>query len=128
MYARLFYQGLELRLCHGDLGAVGHGHDLHGLPGAAKPRQFLEYKTMLDGTNTEDEIIQEIERHKRFIKESDELWGVLLDFVGISDQFSQIENDWEVVSDVKDLMDKIKSVNAERVINLKKLSQLLWEK
>ena len=83
---------------------------------------------MLDETNTEDEIIQEIERHKRFIKESDELWGVLLDFVGISDQFSQIENDWEVVSDVKDLMDKIKSVNAERVINLKKLSQLLWEK
>ncbi len=83
---------------------------------------------MLDETNTEDEIIQEIERHKRFIKESDELWGILLDFVGISDQFSQIENDWEVVSDVKDLMDKIKSVNAERVINLKRLSQLLWEK
>jgi len=48
---------------------------------------------MLDETNTEDEIIQEIERHKRFIKESDELWGILLDFVGISDQFSQIEND-----------------------------------
>jgi len=83
---------------------------------------------MLDETNTEDEIIQEIERHKRFIKESDELWGILLDFVGISDQFSQIENDWEVVSDVKELMDKIKATNAERVINLKRLSQLLWEK
>ncbi len=83
---------------------------------------------MLDETNTEEEIIQEIERHKRFIKESDELWGILLDFVAVSDQFSQIENDWEVVSDVKDLMDKIKSTNAERVINLKRLSQLLWEK
>lgn len=83
---------------------------------------------MLDETNTEDEIIQEIERHKRFIKESDELWGILLDFVGISDQFSQIENDWEVVSDVKELMDKIRATNAERVINLKRLSQLLWEK
>lgn len=83
---------------------------------------------MLDETNTEDEIIQEIERHKRFIKESDQLWGILLDFVGISDQFSQIENDWEVVSDVKELMDKIRATNAERVINLKRLSQLLWEK
>jgi len=83
---------------------------------------------MLDETNTEEEIIQEIERHKRFIKESDQLWGILLDFVGISDQFSQIENDWEIVMDVKDLMDKIRATNAERVINLKKLSQLLWEK
>lgn len=83
---------------------------------------------MLDETNTEQEIIQEIERHKRFIKESDDLWGILLDFVGISDQFSQIENDWEIVSDVKELMDKIRATNADRVINLKKLSQLLWEK
>lgn len=83
---------------------------------------------MLDETNSEEEIIQEIERHKRFIKESDELWGILLDFVGISDQFSQIENDWEIVSDVKELMDKIRATNADRVINLKKLSQLLWEK
>lgn len=83
---------------------------------------------MLDETNTKDEIIQEIERHKRFIKESDELWGILLDFVGISDQFSQIENDMEIVSEVKELMDKIRTANAERIINLKKLSQLLWEK
>jgi hypothetical protein len=83
---------------------------------------------MLDETNTEEKIIQEIERNKRFIVESDELWGILLDFVGVSDQFSQIENDQEIVSDVKELMDKIRTANHERVINLKKLSQLLWEK
>jgi hypothetical protein len=83
---------------------------------------------MLDETNTEEEIIQEIARHKRFIAESDELWGILLDFVGVSDQFSQIENDMQIVSDVKELMDKIRTANVERIINLKKLSQLLWEK
>jgi len=83
---------------------------------------------MLDETNTEEEIIQEIERHKRFITESDQLWGILLDFVGVSDQFSQIENDMEIISDVKELMDKIRTANAERIINLKKLSHLLWQK
>jgi hypothetical protein len=83
---------------------------------------------MLDETNTEEEIIQEIERNKRFIVKSDELWGILLDFVGVSDQFSQIENDQEIVSDIRELMDKIRTANHERVINLKKLSQLLWEK
>lgn len=83
---------------------------------------------MLDETNTEEEISKEIERNTRFIDAAEKLADVLYDFVAVSDGFSEIENDFDVVLEVKELIHRLHREKMDRIQNLKRMRQCLWEK